>query len=84
MLLLILTMLAFGEDISSSETSYTGATILQGDTEVVVVETLNIDYEIDPNTYAFFEGNSLYVGTTDDHGWYYRILLVSFINRPRI
>ena len=67
MLLLILTMLAFGEDISSSETSYTGATILQGDTEVVVVETLNIDYEIDPNTYAFFEGNSLYVGTTDDH-----------------
>ena len=67
MLLLILTMLAFGEDISSSETSYAGATILQGDTDVVVVETLNIDYEIDPNTYAFFEGNSLYVGTSDDH-----------------
>ena len=67
MLLLILTMLAFGEDISSSETSYAGATILQGDTDVVVVETLNIDYEIDPNTYAFFEGDSLYVGTSDDH-----------------
>ena len=67
MLLLILTMLAFGEDLSSSETSYAGATILQGDTDVVVVETVNIDYEIDPNTYAFFEGNSLYVGTSDDH-----------------
>ena len=67
MLLPILTMLAFGEDISTSETSYTGATILQGDTEVVVTETLNIDYETDPNTYAFFEGNSLYVGTTDDN-----------------
>ncbi len=67
MLLPILTMLAFGEDISSSETSYTGATILQGDTEVIVTETLNIDHEPDPNTYAFFEGNSLYVGTTDNN-----------------
>ena len=68
MLLSILTMLAFGEDLSLSETSYTGATILEGDSEVVVSQTLNIDYETDPNNYAFFEGNSLYVGTSDNNG----------------
>ena len=68
MLLPILTMLAFGEDLSMSETSYNGASILEGDTEVIVTEALNIDYETDPNNYAFFEGNSLYVGTSDDNG----------------
>lgn len=68
MLLPILTMLAFGEDLSMSETSYNGASILEGDTEVIVTEALNIDYEDSPNNYAFFEGNSLYVGTSDDNG----------------
>ena len=68
MLLPILTMLAFGEDLSMSETSYNGASILEGDAEVIVTEALNIDYETDPNNYAFFEGNSLYVGTSDDNG----------------
>jgi len=68
MLLSMLTMLAFGEDLSTSETSYNGASILEGDSEVVISETLNIDYETDPNNYAFFEGNSLYVGTSDDNG----------------
>ena len=68
MLLSMLTMLAFGEDLSTSETSYNGASILEGDTEVVISETLSIDYETDPNNYAFFEGNSLYVGTSDDNG----------------
>ena len=68
MLIPILTMLAFGEDLSMSETSYNGASILEGDTEVIVTEALNIDYETDPNNYAFFEGNSLYVGTSDDNG----------------
>ena len=68
MLLSLMTMLAFGEDLSTSETSYTGATILEGDSEVVVSEALNIDYQADQNNYAFFEGNSLYVGTSDDDG----------------
>ena len=68
MLLSMLTMLAFGEDLSTSETSYNGASILEGDSEVVVSETLNIDYQTDPNNYAFFEGNSLYVGTSDNDG----------------
>lgn len=68
MLLSLILGLALGEDLSMSETSYTGATILQGDSEVVLSETLNIEYETDPNNYAFFEGNSLYVGTQDDNG----------------
>ena len=68
MLLTLLSMLAFGEDLSLSETSYTGATILEGDSEVIVSEALNIDYQTDPDNYAFFEGNSLYVGTSDDDG----------------
>jgi hypothetical protein len=68
MLIALLSLLAFGEDLSTSETSYSGASILQGDSEVVIGETLNIDYETDPDNYAFFEGNSLYVGTSDDNG----------------
>jgi len=68
MLLKLLVGLALGQDLSMSETSYTGATILQGDSEVVFSENLNIQYETDPNNYAFFEGNSLYVGTQDNHG----------------
>lgn len=68
MLLSLITMLAFGEDLSLSETSYNGATILEGDSEVIVSEALNIDYQTDPNNYAFFEGNSLYVGTSDNDG----------------
>jgi len=68
MLLKLLVGLALGQDLSMSETSYTGATILQGDSEVVFSENLNIEYETDPNNYAFFEGNSLYVGTQDNHG----------------
>ena len=31
-------------------------------------DVLNIEYETDPNTYAFFEGNTLYVGNSDDYG----------------
>ena len=34
MLLSMLTMLAFGEDLSTSETSYNGASILEGDTRL--------------------------------------------------
>ena len=51
-----------------SKDSYNGASIFEGDTEVIVTEALNIDYRNSPNNYAFFEGNSLYVGTSDDNG----------------
>jgi len=66
--LLLLLSLAKAEELGVPETSYTGASILQGDTDVVFSEVLNIEYETDTNTYAFFEGNTLYVGNSDDYG----------------
>ena len=59
---------AVAEDISSSETSYTGASILQGDWEVQFDSVTNLDDEEVPDTYAFFEGNTLYVGNSDENG----------------
>jgi hypothetical protein len=66
--LLLGASLALGEGLGVPETSYTGASILNGDTDVVFNDVLNIEYETDPNTYAFFEGNTLYVGNSDDYG----------------
>jgi len=66
--LLLCTSLALGEELGIPETSYTGASILQGDTDVVFNNVLNINYEADTNTYAFFEGNTLYVGNSDEYG----------------
>ena len=59
---------AVAEDISSSETSYTGASILEGDWEVQFDTVTNLNDEEVPDTYAFFEGNTLYVGNSDDNG----------------
>lgn len=59
---------ALGQDISTSETSYTGATILQGDWEVQFDTVTDLDSNEVPSTYAFFEGNTLYVGNSDDNG----------------
>lgn len=59
---------ALGQDISTSETSYTGATILQGDWEVQFDTVTGLDGDEVPSTYAFFEGNTLYVGNSDDSG----------------
>ena len=66
--LLLGASLALGEGLGVPETSYVGASILQGDTDVVFSDVLNTEYETDPNTYAFFEGNTLYVGNSDDYG----------------
>jgi len=66
--LLLGVSLALGEGLGVPETSYIGASILDGDTDVVFDDVLNIEYETDPNTYAFFEGNTLYVGNSDDYG----------------
>jgi len=62
---LILTNPAHGEDLSASETSYTGATILEGDWDVTFngFEPISDSEETFP--YAFFEGNTLYVGNSD-------------------
>jgi len=56
---------AYGEDLSASETSYTGATILEGDWDVTFngFEPISDSGETFP--YAFFEGNTLYVGNSD-------------------
>jgi len=66
--LLLSASLALAEGLGVPETSYVGASILQGDTDVVFSDVLNIEHETDPNTYAFFEGNTLYVGNSDDYG----------------
>ena len=68
MLLYLSLLLSHAEDLSLSETSYTGATILDGDYDVVFAESLNQDYETDPHVYSFFEGNTLYLGNSDDEG----------------
>ena len=62
---LILSNPAYGSDISASETSYTGATILEGDWDVTLdgFEPISDSEETFP--YAFFEGNTLYVGNSD-------------------
>ena len=68
MLLFLSLILAHAEDLSLSETSYTGASILTGDSDVTFDISLNQEYETDPNVYSFFEGNTLYLGNNDDEG----------------
>ena len=58
---------AHAEDLSASETSYTGATILEGDWDVTFQESVAIADSEDTFPYAFFEGNTLYVGNSDTH-----------------
>ena len=64
----LIASLALGDSLTVPETSYTGATILQGDTDVIFDTVLNSEYETSPEAYAFFEGNTLYVGNSDDYG----------------
>lgn len=64
----LLTSIALSEDLSLSETSYAGATILEGDSDVIFENVVNLDGDSEPNAYSFFEGNTLYVGNSDEHG----------------
>ena len=66
-LALALSSNAFGQELSTSETSYTGATILEGDWDVTFQESFAIADSEDTFPYAFFEGNTLYVGNSDTH-----------------
>ena len=59
---------ASGEDLSLSETSYVGASILQGDWEVTLGDTIDVNLDEDNLQYSFFEGNTLYVGNSDAYG----------------
>ena len=66
-LALSLSGIAFAEDLSASETSYTGATILEGDLDVTFQDSYDVSGNEDTFPYAFFEGNTLYVGNSDDN-----------------
>jgi uncharacterized protein (TIGR03382 family) len=64
---LLFTTSAFAQDLSVPETSYTGAIMLEADVDISFE-----GYEaLDGNTqdsYAYFNGNSLYVGHQDEDG----------------
>ena len=62
---LVLSIPAYAEDLSTSETSYTGATILEGDWDVTFNGFEPISDSDETFPYAFFEGNTLYVGNSD-------------------
>ena len=61
--------LASAQDLAEAQTSYTGAVMLGGDTDATIgsvytganADTVQTDY-------AFFSGNTLYVGTEDSYG----------------
>jgi len=65
-LLLSLMYQPFAQEISASDTTYNGASILTGEYDVSFGSVSDINYNSDPNAYAYFEGNTLYVGNTDD------------------
>mgnify|MGYP003656630393 FL=1 len=67
-LLTALMGLASADPLNVPETSYRGATILQGDTEVWFNEVTDANYEQCDNCYSHFEGNTLYVGNSDSYG----------------
>tara|TARA_R110002074_G_scaffold27652_7_gene79981 strand:+ start:3766 stop:4947 length:1182 start_codon:yes stop_codon:yes gene_type:complete len=67
-LLTALMGLASADPLNVPETSYRGATILQGDTEVWFNEVTDANYEQCDNCYSHFEGNTLYVGNSDNYG----------------
>ncbi len=62
---LILANPAHGGDLSDSETSYTGATILEGDWDVTFEDYQAFSDSEETFPYAFFEGNTLYIGNSD-------------------
>jgi len=56
---------ANASDLSASETSYSGASILEGDWDVSFETATDIAGSEGRFPYAFFEGNTLYVGNSD-------------------
>ena len=72
MLPLLLTSLlstsTFADDLSNSETSYIGATMLEGDVDVTFSAAAPLNPDDNPNSYTYFSGNTLYIGNSDDVG----------------
>jgi len=58
---------AHADSLSVSETSYSGASILEGDWDVSFETATDIAGSEDRFPYAFFEGNTLYVGISDTY-----------------
>jgi hypothetical protein len=56
---------AHADTLSESDTSYTGATILEGDLDVTFENVIDVELKEDTYPYAFFEGNTLYLGNSD-------------------
>jgi len=66
-LLLLCLGTSYAQSLSDSETSYSGASILEGDWDVTFETSIDISDSEDRFPYAFFEGNTLYVGNSDTH-----------------
>ncbi len=67
MLALSMQNITYASDFSDSETSYSGAKILEGDWDVTFENSVDISGSEDRFPYAFFEGNTLYVGNSDTY-----------------
>jgi MYXO-CTERM domain-containing protein len=67
---LILTpSLASAQDLAEAQTTYTGATMLSGDIDVTIGDVFTgANAETTQSDYAFFSGNTLYLGTEDENG----------------
>ena len=65
---MLLTSIANADDLSSSDTSYTGATMLEGEVDVTFSTATPLNPEENPNSYSYFSGNTLYIGNSDDAG----------------
>ena len=68
MINLLLSAALWASPLGESETSYIGASILEGDVDVTFGGITDSDYEYSNNVYSFFEGNTLYVGNSDEYG----------------
>ncbi len=70
--LTLLSTAALAESLSDAETSYSGATILVGNEdawfETYTPGPMTRDGKYEQTEYAFWSGNTLYVGSEDEHG----------------
>ncbi|MEC7988041.1 MAG: hypothetical protein VX278_22930 [Myxococcota bacterium] len=59
---------ATAEGISATQTSYVGASMLEGQVDVTFGAAAPLNPDAHPNSYSYFVGNTLYVGNEDDDG----------------
>lgn len=68
MIPLLLSATLFADPLTEPETSYYGASILDGDVDITFNQVYDLEQSTSPDTYAFFEGSTLYVGNSDSYG----------------